>query len=97
MLLLQCGEPYLRQHFGVEFGTRIGIRFGEVVIGQMGHQQKMQFTAIGDAVKAIGDTINKASRIESAVKETSANLLVSEAVYEQVKNNVRKKTEVPPP
>jgi len=72
----------LKQHFNVEFGTRIGIHFGEVVIGQMGHPRKMQFTAIGDAV-------NTASRVESAVKVTQANLLISETVYDQVKDAVR--------
>ena len=44
---------FLKQHFNVEFGTRIGIHYGVVVIGQMGHPRKMQFTAIGDgAVQA---------------------------------------------
>jgi adenylate cyclase len=48
----------------------------------MGHPRKMQFTAIGDAV-------NTASRVESAVKVTHANLLISETVYDQVKDAVR--------
>ena len=74
-------NQHLRRHFGVEFGTRIGIHFGEAVIGQMGHPKKMQFTAIGDAV-------NTASRIESAVKNTTASLLISEAVHEQVRDEI---------
>ena len=49
---------------------------------QMGHPKNMQFTAIGDAV-------NTASRIEATVKGTPASLLVSEAVFEQVKHVVR--------
>jgi adenylate cyclase len=73
---------FLKEHFGFEFGTRIGIHFGEVVIGQMGHPKKMQFTAIGDAV-------NTASRIEAAVKGTPASLLVSEAVFEHAGHAVR--------
>ncbi len=73
---------YLRQHFGVAFTTRIGIHYGNVVVGQMGHPRKSQFTAIGDAV-------NMASRIESAVKGTGANLLVSEAVFENIQDAVQ--------
>jgi adenylate cyclase len=73
---------YLRQHFGVAFTTRIGIHYGNVVVGQMGHPKKSQFTAIGDAV-------NMASRIESAAKGTAANLLVSEAVFEKIQDAVR--------
>ncbi len=73
---------YLRQHFGVAFAMRIGIHYGNVVVGQMGHPKKSQFTAIGDAV-------NMASRIESAVKGTAANLLVSEAVFEKIQDAVR--------
>ncbi len=73
---------YLKEHFAVEFHIRIGIHFGEVVVGRMGHPRNMQVTAIGDPV-------NMTSRIESAVKGTGASLLVSEAVYTQVKDDVQ--------
>jgi adenylate cyclase len=73
---------YLKEHFDIEFRIRIGIHFGEVVVGGMGHPRNMQYTAIGDPV-------NMASRIESAVKGTGANLLISEAVHAQVKDDVQ--------
>ncbi len=75
-------NAYLRDHFGAVFAIRIGIHYGNVVVGQMGHPKKSQFTAIGDAV-------NMASRIESAVKGTAANLLVSEAVFEKIQGAVQ--------
>ena len=78
---------FLKQHFGVEFSTRIGIHYGVVVIGQMGHPRKMQFTAIGDSV-------NIAARIEAAVKGTPANLLVSEDALAHIKDCVRVGVEV---
>jgi adenylate cyclase len=73
---------YLKEHFDIEFHIRIGIHFGDVVVGRMGHPRNMQYTAIGDSV-------NMASRIESSVKGTGASLLISETVYEQVKDDVQ--------
>jgi adenylate cyclase len=75
-------DRHLKEHFGAEFRIRIGIHFGDVVVGRMGHPRNMQYTAIGDPV-------NMASRIESAVKGTRADLLISEAVYAQVKDDVQ--------
>lgn len=85
-LQMQAGQvqlnEYLKHYFDVTFDTRIGIHYGEAVIGQMGHPQKQQFTAIGDSV-------NTASRIESAGHGTAARLLVSEAVFSHVRDRVR--------
>ena len=64
---------YLRQQFDTEFRIGIGVHVGPVIIGELGHPDKMQFTAIGD-------TVNIASRIESSTKTLGAPLLVSEQV-----------------
>lgn len=66
-------NAYLRRHFDLEFRVGIGIHFGPVIVGEMGHPHKAPFTAIGDAV-------NVASRVESATKALAAPLLVSDAV-----------------
>ena len=66
-------NAYLSKQFDTEFRIGIGVHVGSVIVGEMGHPQKMQFTAIGDAV-------NIASRIESATKELQVSLLVSEQV-----------------
>jgi adenylate cyclase len=65
---------YLGQYFGTTLEIGIGVHCGEVIVGEVGHPSRMQFTAIGD-------TVNVASRIESATKELGARLLVSEAVH----------------
>lgn len=70
-------NTYLKRTFGTTFGIGVGIHYGPVVIGQVGHPRKMQFTAIGDAV-------NTASRVESATKEAGVGLLVSEAVRQHL-------------
>ena len=64
---------YISKQFDTEFRIGIGIHCGSVIIGEMGHPQKMQFTAIGD-------TVNIASRIESATKILGVPLLVSAEV-----------------
>ena len=40
-------------------------------------------------VDPLGGVVNTASRIESTTKEFSANLLISDAVYEQVKDTIK--------
>jgi len=74
-MLESLGElnVYISKQFDTEFRIGIGVHVGSVIIGEMGHPQKMQFTAIGDVV-------NIASRIESATKELGVPLLVSEEV-----------------
>jgi adenylate cyclase len=74
-------NPYLETMYAKHFHIRVGIHFGEVVVGTIG---------IGDMKKvaAIGDAVNLASRIETANKELGASFLISEAAYGQVKEQV---------
>jgi len=68
---------YIKSQFDTEFRIGVGVHFGPVIVGEMGHPKKMHFTAIGDAV-------NIASRIESATKTLGAPILVSHAVRQQL-------------
>ncbi len=78
---LNSVNEYARQHLDHEFRIGIGIHFGNVIVGELGHHSNAAFTIIGDAV-------NTAARLESMTKKAGARLLVSDAVYERVRPHV---------
>jgi len=58
-----------------DFKTGAGIHSGEVVIGNVGSSDKMEFTVLGD-------TVNLASRLESLNKEQKTKMLLSQETLE---------------
>ncbi len=51
----------------------VGVNHGEVIVGNVGHPQRMEFTVLGDGV-------NLAARLESATKQFHTDILVGEQV-----------------
>ena len=75
-------KPFFAAMYEADFDIRIGLHYGEAVIGSLG--------SIGhERLTAIGDVVNLASRIEAANKEAGSRLLISEALHEQVEESVQ--------
>ena len=65
----------IRRKHGLEFGLRVGINTGLVVVGEIGSDLRMEYTAIGDA-------INLAARMEQTARV--GTIQISEDTYKLV-------------
>lgn len=72
-------EEKLMKEFGRSIGFGVGVNCGPAVVGNIGCEFRMDFTAIGD-------TVNTAARLEANAKR--GQVLISDAVYERVKERV---------
>ena len=72
-------EKKLMQRFGKSVSFGIGVNCGPAVVGNIGCDFRMDYTAIGD-------TVNTAARLESNAKR--GQILISSEVYETVKDRI---------
>ena len=67
----------VQAEFGLDFKMRIGLNSGPVVVGAIGNDLRMDYTAVGD-------TTNLAARMESLADP--GGILISDSTYRLVKN-----------
>src|SRR6185295_4178631 len=70
---VRCGVDMAR--YVGKFKTGVGIHSGLAVVGNVGSEDKMEYTVLGD-------TVNLASRLESLNKEMKTHLILSDATKE---------------
>ncbi|MGD2058963.1 MAG: adenylate/guanylate cyclase domain-containing protein, partial [Anaerolineales bacterium] len=66
----------IKEEFGVDFNLRVGINTGPVVVGEIGSDLAMEYTAMGDAA-------NVAARMEQTAEPGSVQ--ISEDTFKRVK------------
>jgi class 3 adenylate cyclase len=67
--------------YDADFDIRMGLHYGEAVLGSLG--------SIGhERLTAVGDVFNVASRVETANKDAGTQLLISAALQEIVRDSV---------
>ena len=72
-------ENEFLEKYGRSVGFGVGVNVGPAVVGNVGCEFRMDFTAIGD-------TVNTAARLEANAKK--GQVLISDVLYERVKDRV---------
>ncbi|MFH1091587.1 MAG: adenylate/guanylate cyclase domain-containing protein, partial [Pseudomonadota bacterium] len=64
-----------------EIRVRMGLNTGPMIVGNMGSEERFDYTVMGDSV-------NLASRLEGANKQYGTEIMISESTYQEVEGQV---------
>lgn len=82
--ILSGVEDFNQQNPTYELPTRLGLHFGELVMGHVGAMDHYEY-------RAVGDIVNTACRIENLNKQLGTRILVSKAVLQGVEGFITRK------
>jgi len=74
-------RPVIQEEFHVDLQVRMGVNSGTVAAGNMGSEQKFQYTVMGDAV-------NQAARFEPANKMFDTLIIIGESTYQHAQEKI---------
>ena len=72
------------ERFGQKIQIGIGVNSGEVVAGNLGSEDRIDYSVTGD-------TVNTGKRIETLTKDKPDRILISEGIFEKTKNLIQTK------
>ena len=73
----RLNREWEKEGIDLQFFTRVGINIGSVIVGNVGSEERFNYTVIGDPV-------NLASRLEGTNKLYGTGILVSQAIVDAV-------------
>ena len=74
-------EPVWREMGLTSFSIRIGLNTGDAYVGNMGSEQRFDYTCMGD-------TVNLSSRLEGANKAFGSGILIGRRTYEEAEEAI---------
>lgn len=77
-------QAHFKTKYGVDLNLGVGINTGIAHVGNMGSEQRFNYSVLGDSV-------NIASRVESCTKEYGATILTTQATLNAISQNDRGK------
>lgn len=78
---VERARPVVQRLYGIDFAGRIGLHYGEALIGGLGPPGS-------DRLTVVGDVANVASRVEQANKDAGTRLLITEELYAGLRDEI---------